>query len=100
PPTGVRAFCSARTVATDSGCGPETSEVVHSSTSAGDHSHGGALQKSANRRTCEALVVIVCAASIREVCCADQPATISSKNCSAGRSSDTLPDDKTPTPGT
>lgn len=37
--------------------------VVHSSTSAGDHSHGGVPQKSPNRRTCEALVLIVCAAS-------------------------------------
>ncbi len=59
----------------------------------------GVPQKSANRRTCEALVLIVCAVSIREVCCADQPASISSKNCSAGRSNDTLPDGNVPGTG-
>ncbi len=73
------------------GLSPETSSVVHSSTSAGDHSHGKLPQNTANRRTCDKRAPIVLGFSIRETCCADQPVSMSSKTCSAGRSNATLP---------
>ena len=75
----------------EQGLSPETSSVVHSSMSAGVHSHGRLPQNPANRRTCANLAWIVFGFNIRDDCCADHPVSISSKTCSAGRSNDTLP---------
>ena len=62
--------------------------MVHSSTSAAPQSHGNEAQKAANRRTCDSRVWIVLEANRREDCWPAHPASMSSNNCSAGRSTE------------